>query len=286
MKNLFYLLSFFVIILFSSFIIFKKDTPPPVKFHARTIEKTMGQVNEKLLASKYEVTNIFYKEFLADLQRTARHKEYKIAEVQDSRWGDMVYRFGEPMMTNYSKHPAYDEYPVVNISQQGARLFCEWLTENYNETAKRKYKKVKFRLPTEAEWKEAARAGHEFAPFPWGGYYLRNSKGKFLANFRRIPQTMIKYNNQTGEVILHTDRTTQVPARFMAPVATYWPNDFGLYNMSGNVAEMLDEDGRTKGGSWASSGYFIQIDAEDEHAGFTAASPEIGFRYFMEILEE
>ena len=56
--------------------------------------------------------------------------------------------------------------------------------------------------------------------------------------------------------------------------------------MSGNVAEMLNEPGRTKGGSWASSGYYLRIDAEDEYEGFTEPSPMIGFRYFMEILEK
>ena len=49
---------------------------------------------------------------------------------------------------------------------------------------------------------------------------------------------------------------------------------------------MLAEPGRTKGGSWASSGYYIRIDAEDEYAGFTEPRREIGFRYFVEIIEE
>lgn len=71
-----------------------------------------------------------------------------------------------------------------------------------------------------------------------------------------------------------------------APVLTYHANPFGLFNMSGNVAEMLDQPGRTKGGSWASSGYYIRIDAEDEYAGITEPSPKIGFRYFVEVIEE
>ena len=49
---------------------------------------------------------------------------------------------------------------------------------------------------------------------------------------------------------------------------------------------MLAQPGRTKGGSWASYGYYIQIGAEDEFAGFTEPSPKIGFRYFMEVVEE
>ena len=71
-----------------------------------------------------------------------------------------------------------------------------------------------------------------------------------------------------------------------APVATYYPNDYGLFNMSGNVAEMLSEPGQTKGGSWRSSGYYIQIEVEDEYAGWEKPNPMIGFRYFMEVIHE
>jgi hypothetical protein len=67
-------------------------------------------------------------------------------------------------------------------------------------------------------------------------------------------------------------------------VTQYSPNPLGLYNLSGNAAEMLLEKGSTKGGSWGSSGYYVRIDAEDEFEGFES-SPYVGFRYFMEVKE-
>jgi len=48
--------------------------------------------------------------------------------------------------------------------------------------------------------------------------------------------------------------------------------------MVGNVAEMLDKPGRTKGGSWDSTGYHIRIDSDDEYEGWNKPSPFIGFR--------
>ena len=75
-------------------------------------------------------------------------------------------------------------------------------------------------------------------------------------------------------------------ADITAPVKSYFPNGYGLYNMSGNVAEMLIEKPRTNGRSWNSGGIDVKIDAEDEYEGFEGGSPYIGFRYFMEIIED
>ena len=59
--------------------------------------------------------------------------------------------------------------------------------------------------------------------------------------------------------------TTGAPADgavFTAPVGAYWPNDLGIYNMSGNVAEMISEKGVTKGGSYKDKTDGLKIDAQ------------------------
>jgi formylglycine-generating enzyme required for sulfatase activity len=65
-------------------------------------------------------------------------------------------------------------------------------------------------------------------------------------------------------------------------VDAYNPNDYGLYNMSGNVAEMIwkfkTNTAGTKGGSWYSDVDHVKISAEDEYEGEIDASPFIGFR--------
>ena len=81
-----------------------------------------------------------------------------------------------------------------------------------------------FRLPTEAEWEYAARGGRDMAKYPWGNPYIRNSKGCMLANFK------------PGRGNYYDDGFA-----YTAPVASYFANDYGLYDMSGNVAEWCED---------------------------------------------
>ncbi len=135
---------------------------------------------------------------------------------------DFSYSYNEPMTRNYFWHPAYDDYPVVGIDWHTANAFNYWRTKLWNayESSKTGVNSEDFRLPFEQEWEYAARGGHEFAPFPWGAYYMRNSKGCLLANFK---PGRGNYADDGGLYTVKTD--------------AYFPNDYGLYNMSGNVAE-------------------------------------------------
>src|SRR6185436_10240254 len=80
-----------------------------------------------------------------------------------------------------------------------------------------------FRLPTEHEWEWAARGGQEQAPFPWGAYYPRNAKGCLLANFK---PGRGNYPEDGGYYTVKAD--------------AYFPNQYGLYNVSGNVSEWTE----------------------------------------------
>jgi len=135
---------------------------------------------------------------------------------------DYTYSYHEPLTKMYFWHPAYDDYPVVGVNWKQARAFCIWRTQLMNTyLADNGSSYVQdFRLPTEAEWEYAARGGLELSPFPWGGPYIRNSRGCFLGNFKPMRGS---YQDDGG---VYTVKAT-----------SYWPNDYGLYCMAGNVSE-------------------------------------------------
>jgi gliding motility-associated lipoprotein GldK len=139
------------------------------------------------------------------------------------------YSYNEPIAQQYNWFTAFDNYPVVGVNWHQADAFCNWRTALWrSEREKNKqYFEGEFRLPSEMQWEWAARGGRNESPYPWGGPYVINKKGCYLANFK--PQR----GNYASDGGLYT-----------VPVDRYWTNDYGLYNMAGNVAE------------WTSSSYF------------------------------
>lgn len=210
---------------------------------------------------------------------------------------DFTYSYNEPYAKKYFSHPAYGNYPVVGVSWKQASAFCAWRTHYLNAflESKGRIQESDFRLPTEAQWEYAARGGRSQVPYPWGGPYLRNKKGCLLANFKP------GRGNYPEDGGLYTVRAD-----------AYWPNDFGLYNMAGNVAEWtsslyyegaynfqhdLNPDIRynalesdpprmkrkvVRGGSWKDIGYFLQNGTRTYEYQDTAKS-YIGFRCVIDL---
>lgn len=137
---------------------------------------------------------------------------------------DYTFSYNEPLTEKYFWHVAFDEYPVVGVTWEQAKAFCNWRTKIYNEYQE-KLEEVDvhdYRLPTEAEWEYAARGGHERTLYPWGSYYIRNQMGCFIANFKPV----------RGNYVADSKSSTTT-----MKVASFEPNDKKLYDMAGNVAE-------------------------------------------------
>ena len=275
---------FFVLAIAFLFIAAKSDLPSEFTF--KNFEKTISKIDSNLYASKFETTNLQYKTFLKELKTEGKIIEYNLANIDSMTWKSKV-AYNDPYIEFYHTHIAYNNYPVVNISYDGAKLFCEWMTQKYNEYPKRKFNKVKFRLPTQTEWEKTARAGLKGTIYPWGGMTLTCLKGGFMCNFYPISAECIHYNKETKEyeVMENCYLPFSISDRsdITAPVDMYTANDFGIYNISGNVKEMVQEKGIVRGGGWRSTGYDVRIESVEI---YDKSAIDIGFRYFVEIIEE
>ena len=135
---------------------------------------------------------------------------------------DFENAYNEPYVRMYFSHGGYNDYPVVGVSWEQANAFANWRTDYLKRSLGKEGVYVEpYRLPTEAEWEYAARAGIDENMYPWDGdLTMSDDKGCFYANFKPMEGNYVK----DGQLI-------------SSRVGTYAPNDFGLYDMAGNVSE-------------------------------------------------
>jgi formylglycine-generating enzyme required for sulfatase activity len=288
----------------------------------REVDKNIRIIRGNLYAMASEVTNAEYNTFLASLDDYNKKEQRKKFDFDLSRYDQSVRSFytryhkpaKELRKSRRDTLNGYSHYPAVNISHEAAIEYCKWLTDQYNENPKKKkFKKVLFRLPTLKEWQIAALGYDKFQSwnilentveviitkdsmaldmlkgekktvkvdetflYPW--YYPwhfrnkpQNSRNCFLGNFR-------------------VDRAIPCPANahaydgwsMMARVASYFPNNIGLYDVAGNIAEMIDEKGKACGGSWKEYPAQSTIQSVKD---FSGPDETVGFRVFMEVIEK
>ncbi len=237
--------------------------------------------------SSTEITNAMYDEFLRDLKQKGELEKYRIALYDSSGW-TTDYAYNEPYRQYYHSHPAYRQYPVVNVTREGAELFCNWLSGKYEEMSNGELH-LRFRLPTRAEWIRAASGGLHYSTYAWGGPYLRNAKGCYLANFLAVGAENITRNPETGALEVSKDRfpshliAANDHTDVLAPAKSYFPNDFGLYNMNGNAAELIADGDYAVGGDWRSPGYDIR---NESIKPFDKPDPTVGFRVVATVIEK
>jgi gliding motility-associated lipoprotein GldK len=205
---------------------------------------------------------------------------------------DFAYSYNDPMHQDYFWHQAYGDYPVVGVTWHQAKAFSSWRTKVKNDflaTRKNSSRVPHFRLPSEAEWEYAARGGLDYGKYPWGGPYTTSDRGCFLANFKPT----------RGDYAVDG-------ALYTMEAHSFNKNGYGLYNMSGNVAEWTGtayneasyyfgstmnpnvEDRQNhrkviRGGSWKDLAYFLEVSSRAYEYADTARS-FIGFRTVQDYL--
>lgn len=229
-----------------------------------------------LFMSKMEVSNKMWTDFLSDVAVNHPEKLEKY-QVREENWS-MTQAESQPLAVHYSTHQGFLEHPVLNISHDAAVAYCNWLTETLNPMVEQE---IRFRLPTENEWIRSAQGLRNLSPYAWGGPLLHNLKGQNLCNFYQIGDEAISRDLESGEMRVVKDVTDIQWQGFTADCLSYPENDYGLYNMNGNVAEMIDQPGVAMGGSWASSGYDVR---NESRSSYDAPNPFTGFRPLMEVL--
>ena len=247
--------------------------------------------------SSFEVSNNNYRLFLNDLIMQNRIDDFFKAVPDTAKLIINGKSFYEPIKNLYL-HPAYGERPAVNITRDGAQMYCTWLTQAVNEKIKAIYPKEKWeslfindmRIPAEEEWMIAARGGLGDVSYPWSSSLLKgvqNARGCYLCNFSIInyPDSLKKRSEcnfaKTPNAITSAGSVTD-DYYFTAPCFSYNPNIYGLFCMSGNAAEMVLQFKTkklcAKGGSWNSDPDQVKITAGPELINVISGSPYLGFR--------
>ncbi len=190
--------------------------------------------------------------YLTIAERPLDHKEFPDLTLGDLAPGSLVFtppsgsvplnqplawwRFVRGANWRHPEGPNTDlrgkeKYPVVHVAWPDAVAYATWAGK---------------RLPSEAEWEFAARGGRDRQQYPWGSELKPN--GKWMANTFQghFPDTDTAEDGHAG----------------VAPVASYPPNDYGLYDMAGNVWQWVSD--------WYRPDYYARLSQE----GSVAINPQ------------
>lgn len=230
-------------------------------------------ISGNLFMDKTEVHNLAYLEYLHYMSEDSSYEYYQNQIPLNGVWTDKEVPFPDSvklrLSLGYLEYEGYRFLPVVGVSHQQAINYCKWrseiATQNFISTRNQNYR-FEYRLPTETEWENAA-----------------------LSAIDTTKKQNIEYGFDTSIIspsvfnlssILNKSKkdSTQIPptSYVYAEPTTLW----GLYHTIGNVAEMIDQEGIAKGGSWLHVPLQSQI---KERIRYRFPTSWLGFRCACEV---
>ena len=202
-------------------------------------KNTLARVEEvkPFFIDQTEVTNAAYGAYLNWLQKKGDDPlDYQFA-LPDTQCWHRPMSYNEPLVRNYLRHASFKHYPVVGVSWIQASLYCEWRSARINELDSMGEDSVEIRLPSEHEWEYASLANYSYNETNLTNdrtFSIRQKlgfgRGKMMHNFKR--------GRGDNSGLAHRPNDA---ANIPSPVFMYELNDYGLFNMHGNVAEWVGD---------------------------------------------
>jgi len=247
------------IVLFSCFL--------PLSFSSKKNKKFIPpgtvQITETFFADETEIDNLAWLEYeyWTKIKYGFNSPEH-IFTLPDTLVNREPLAYSEPYVEYYYRHPAYRNYPVIGVSYEQAVAFCKWRTARVKEfwaLGNKTEINIEYRLPSKSEWEMLCLNG--------AGYVDNNGKDK--KGYYKFKWSHPKWDSTAKEKFMND------VSDIVAPVKSYEKNWFGLYNMIGNVSEMISEQGISKGGNYKSS---LEQCRSGKDIAYTRPESWLGFR--------
>lgn len=264
------------------------------------------KLTDNLFIDKTEINNIHWLEYVYYLKKDSSDEQYKAALPDTTVW--LTYKDTANYET-YLRHPSFRSFPVVGITHQQAQNYCQWrsraVTKYYNAEMRKEMNIgdtqqaiFKFRLPTEQEWQTAATAGLNLKIYPYGYVDLMSSSSLTdnptelyertdkANSFETFKSNLKKFNTGQNEPMfnvlksfkgyfIYGDNAPRVSGDKKSTA-----NALGIFDMIGNVAELVEEQGFAKGGGWAT---YLDGSAINRRQPYTKPEAWLGFRCVCEV---